>query len=195
MKSGARWALWVALGLAIGVSLVWEWVPLGDASARIDGLPLNGLGYAGRELPLTDGEKSIYEPARVVKRLYQVGSQKIVLVIIDGSRNRHAVHDPTYCFRGAGWDTVASRDSTVAGGSARRLTLARQGRKVEALYWISDGTVRHASSPLYWWQTTLRRLTFGRSGAEPLLVVLQPFGDEPVDWNRVLGQFPALLDI
>jgi len=194
MNNSAKNFLWIALGVALILSLVWQFVPLRDASARLNALPLKGLGFQGRDLPLADVEISIYSPARVLKRIYQVGRQQVIVVAIDGSRNRHAIHDPTFCFRGAGWTIGASRDLPVPGGYVRVLSLTKDSRHIEAVYWLSDGQTRHASALEYWWQTTWRRLTLGHSGAEPILFVLQPVNRESLDWELLLQQFPELLE-
>ncbi len=194
MKIPAKTIIWLTLGAAVVLSLIWQFVPLRDASARLNAIPMSGLGYQGRELPLAEVETSIYSPARVVKRLYQVGRQQVIMVAIDGSRNRHAIHDPTYCFRGAGWTMGTARDIRVLGGYARVLSLTKAGRSVEAMYWLSDGRTRHASALQYWWQTTWRRITLGHSGEEPILFVLQPVNRESLDWEMLLRQFPGLLE-
>ena len=194
MNNTAQKVLWIALGIALLLSLVWQFAPLSDASARLNAIPLRGLDFQGRDLPLAPVEISIYSPARVLKRIYQVGRQQVIVVAIDGSRNRHAIHDPTFCFRGAGWTIGAARDLPVPGGYVRVLSLAKEGRHIEAMYWLSDGQTRHASALEYWWQTTWRRLTLGHSGAEPILFVLQPVNRESLDWELLLQQFPGLLE-
>ncbi len=194
MNNTAQKVLWIALGIALLLSLVWQFAPLSDASARLNAIPLRGLDFQGRDLPLAPVEISIYSPARVLKRIYQVGRQQVIVVAIDGSRNRHAIHDPTFCFRGAGWTIGAARDLPVPGGYVRVLSLAKEGRHIEAMYWLSDGQTRHASALEYWWQTTWRRLTLGHSGAEPILFVLQPVNRESLDWELLLQEFPGLLE-
>lgn len=193
MNNTAKKVLWIALGLAVVLSLVWQFVPLPDAGARLDAIPLSGFGFTGRDLPLADVEASIYKPARVLKRIYAVGHQQVIVVAIDGSRNRHAIHDPTFCFRGAGWTIASYRDIPVPGGTARLLSLNKDGRNIEAMYWMSDGRTRYPSAMHYWWQTTLRRLTLGHSGAEPILFVLQPANGDSLDWERLLEEFPQLV--
>jgi hypothetical protein len=194
MNNSAKKILWIALGIALVLSLVWQFVPLRDASDRLDAIPMSGLGVHGKDLPLAEVETSIYSPARVLKRLYQVGRQQVIVVAIDGSRNRHAIHDPTFCFRGAGWTIGAAREVPVPGGYARVLSLTKDGKHIEAMYWLSDGRTRHASALEYWWQTTWRRLTLGQSGAEPILFVLQPVNRDSLDWELLLQQFPGLLE-
>lgn len=195
MKKPLRNLLWLALALAVALSLLWEFVPLPDASARLNALPLRGFGYAGRDVPLTEVETSIYGPARTLKRLYQIGSQRVLVVLIDGSRNRHAVHDPTFCFRGAGWTIAAAGDTPIPGGVGKLVRLAKGAESAQAMYWWSDGQHRYTSTLRYWWQTTWRRLTFGRSSGEPVLFVVQPVAGETVRWETLVQQWPILFEL
>ena len=149
MKKNYRKLLWPGLGLAVVLSLLWEFVPLRDASARLDALPAQGLLFTSRDVPLTDGETGIYQPARAIKRLYEVRGQVVMVLVVDGSRNRHAVHDPTFCFRGAGWTVAGTRVTPIPGGTANLLTLTKGNQTAEAMYWLSDGHTRHASTPRY----------------------------------------------
>src|SRR5205823_6175223 len=110
-----------------------------------------------RELQLEPAESAIYGKARATKRLYQVGAQRFVIIVIDGTNNRHAVHDPLYCFRGAGWSMKDEEPFPIPGGSAKLLRLTNGRDMREALHWFSDGAQRYSSSMRYWWQTTLRR--------------------------------------
>lgn len=189
-----RW-LWAALGLAVVLALVWQLAPVTDASNRLAALPANGLGVSSRDLALSEVEQTVFSRARTLKRLYKVGGQMFILQVIDASRDRHAIHDPLYCFRGAGWEVASTRELAVPGGSAQLLSLRRKADSAEAVYWISDGKVRHASAVRYRWQTALRRLTFGNSGAEPVLIILQPFNGAAPSWSGVFERFPALFDL
>ena len=195
MKPAVRRALWFLLALGLGAALLGEFVRLPDASPRVDALPLSGFGFAGRDLPLNDHEHAIFGHARVLKRLYQVGRQRVVVQIIDATRDRHAVHDPMFCFRGAGWEPAARRPLPVPGGAAEHFALQRGGNRAEAVVWFSNGHTRHASAPRHWRETIARRLTLGRSGPEPVLVILQPLAGETVDWTELFDRFPALFDV
>jgi hypothetical protein len=63
-----KWTRRLALGLAALLTLtaigVWELVTLPDAADRLAALPVSGLGFASRELPLTTAERDIYGRAR-----------------------------------------------------------------------------------------------------------------------------------
>lgn len=195
MNTVAKKLLWIGLGLAVVLSVLWSSIPLPDAGKRLSTLPIRGLGFASQEIPLTATEKSIYGEATAVKRVYQFGHRRFILVAIDGTRNRHAVHDPLYCFRGAGWLPASEERFPISGGEACRVRLHRDREEAEALFWFTDGRTRHGSAMRYWWQTTLRRLTFGKSGGEPVLMLLQPAAGEPSAWESALQAVAGLQDV
>lgn len=193
MKFRPRQLLAAGLVLALALAFIWERVPLGDAQERVRRLPPEGFGFASRDLPLSEAEREIFGAATVTKRLYQLGRERFTLVIVDGSKNRHAVHDPTYCFRGAGWRIEGREGVSVPGGQIARLRLRKGDQRREAAYWISNGVVRHSSAARCWWQTGMRRLTLGGSGPEPVLVLVQPVeGSELLDPGRLPERLPEL---
>jgi EpsI family protein len=194
MKTSHR-LIWIALACSVILALSWQWFPLAHSGDRLQQLPSQGWRVISREMPLNPNEKAIFGQARVLKRLYQVDGQRVVLVGIDGSQERHAVHDPLYCFRGAGWEVESESEFPVPGGVATRLVLKKGSEKAEAVYWISNGRDRHTSPLRYWWQATWRRLTLGRSGAEPVLIILQPATGEGVRWEKVFQSFPGLFEL
>lgn len=187
--------LWIGLAIAIGLGLLWQFYPLRDAQARIKALPQNGLSYSGQDLQIPDAMRALFGKAEVIKRGYQVGEQRFIVWIIDGSHNRHAVHDPLYCIRGDGWTVISQNDFPVDGGTAQLIRAEKKGRETESLVWFSNGSERHGSALRYWWQTTLRRLTLGHAGEEPILVTVQPAGGAPVNWRELTEKFPALFEL
>ena len=189
-----RW-LWVALGTVMALSLLWELVPRSDASARLNRLPVSGFHLFSRDIPLNKVEEDIYHGANVRKRLYQAGHEKFILLAIDGTNDRHAVHDPTYCFLGGGWKVGTDRTLPIPGGVARLLDLTKNGGNVEIMFWISDNRTRHGSALRAWWQSTLRRLTFVLSVEEPVIFILQPLPGTTVNWDDIRVEFPAVFEI
>lgn len=187
--------LWAFLAVAAILGAVWEFCPLRDARARLNSLPKYGPGFTGRDIPLDANEAGSFAGVSALKRLYQFRGYRFVLLVIDGSRDRHAVHDPVYCFRGAGWQTVKQETFPIAGGKVKWLRLKKQASETEAVCWFTDGVARYASALRYWWQTTVRRLSLGRSGAEPVLVIVQPYGGDEVDWQEILREFEPLTAI
>jgi hypothetical protein len=189
----------IAAGLfivAAVLTLAWSTYPLpDDAQDRLRALPASGFHFSSRELPLAPDEAAALDKARVLKRLYQVGDQCFVLMVVDGASNRHAVHDPVYCFRGAGWTVQDRAAYAIRGGSAALLTLVRgDGEHQQVMFWITNDEARFAQPLRYWWQATLRRITFGRSGPQPVLVILQPSVRGSFDWHKLMENFPELLD-
>jgi len=83
----------------------------------------------------------------------------------------------------------------VEGGAAQLVRLSKKGQETEALFWFSDGSCRYPSPLRYWWQTTLRRLTLGHSGKEPVLIVIQPVGTEIVNWSKLVKRFWPIFEV
>ena len=195
MEKRSQFWLWAALVSAILLGALWQYAPLADASKRIENFPLKGIGYQGRDVPLEPFEEEFFQDVTVVKRVYEVGGNYFFITILDGTQNRHVVHDPYYCFRGGGWDIVKETPFPIPGGTAAKLVIEKDGHQREALFWFSDGKERYSSPLKYWMQTSLRRLTLGLSGGEPILFVVQPLTNEPVDWNAFKQHFSKLFEI
>jgi hypothetical protein len=112
--------------------------------------------------------------------------------VVDGTRNRRAVHDPGFCFRGAGWKIESEQPFALPHGEGRLVRLSRASETAEAVYWYSDGLSAHADPRRYWLEATLRRLSLGRSGPEPVLVMLVPAGPSPAGWQEWMRSWPML---
>jgi hypothetical protein len=170
----SRKLLWIGAALAIGLGLVWQYYPLTSPGLdRMAQIPLSGATFQGKDVPLTETEKLVFGQVDMVNRRYLFGGRDLFVSVVDGTKDRHAVHDPRYCFQGAGWRLLSETPFAVPGGMGRRLKLARGQDRFETYFWFADGSGRYASFPRYWWQTTLRRFTLGKWGAEPVLVVVQ----------------------
>lgn len=192
MEKRRSW-LWGLLILALILGLIWQFYPLPNAAQRFEHLPLFDKGFAGRNIPLNEFEKNFFKNVTVMKRLYTVGDQRLFITALDGTRNRHVVHDPYYCFRGGGWEIMSEEAVTLPKGEAKLLTLTREEKTQPALYWFSDGSTQYTSPMKYWWQATLRRLSLGASGPEPVLIIVQPIDGQELDWKALFKTFPELL--
>ncbi len=192
MKPIVRKLLWGALALAVVLCLALELVPRPTGPSRLEKLPLKGFGFAGRELPLNEAEKTIFQRAKVVKRVYQAGANQFVLLAVDGGSDRHAIHDPLYCFRGAGWTVVREQAQPIPGGAGKVIRLAKKQQTAEALFWISDGQSRHASAMSAWGQSMRARLGLASSAQTPVLVLLQPVVGGTVNWADLVHRCPEL---
>ena len=130
MKLTSRHWLWLGLAVVALLSGLWSWRPMDKSAGRLAILPLEGFGFSSRDLPLNQTEIQTYRQAEAIKRLYQTKGQRFILTAVDGSRNRHAVHDPLYCFRGDGWQVLRQQLVTVPGGHAKLLTLMMSLREI-----------------------------------------------------------------
>lgn len=196
-SSGAGWVRPISLGaryfamaaactIVIG-GLLGRWG--GDGEARRIDFRERGLLYSSTNVQLAPSEATQFASVDVVKRRVRTASGEFDLLVVDGTRNRHAVHVPTVCHLGDGWEPLASRPFEIDGGAARWVRMSRRGVTTECVYWFSDQEHRSASPWWYWSATTLRRLTGGRSGSEPVLVVLTQATESPVDWENALAAF------
>ena len=187
--------LWIFLFAALLLSIIWQFFPLGDAQARMQRLPLYGQDFEGYIVPLSPEEQKTFHEIAVIKRIYQIGTQKCFLYVLDGTNNRHLVHDPAYCFRGSGWEIAQDQPFPLRHGVASLVLLTKGNERKDALYWYADGAVPFRSPFVYWWKTTLRRLTLGLSGPEPVLVVIQPLDTQTLNLIQLVDDFPALNDL
>jgi hypothetical protein len=190
-----RYTKVVGLGLLVCFIVAIELYQLPDASDRVRNLPAKAFGVSSRDIPFTETEISVLGKACSLRREYQCGNQRVMVTILDGNENRHAVHDPLYCIHGAGWLVEESRDMQIPGGDARQLIVHRNGSQSEILYWFSTPGNKHTSLMRYRWQTVLRRITFGRAGKEPVLVLLQPATTKKVDWQKFFSDFTYLSNL
>ncbi len=187
--------LWALLGIAIAVSILWT-RPLQDASERIASLPVSGMFYTSQNVPLSDAEKQFFGKAGVTRRMVSLRGQVFLLTVVDGTGDRHSVHDPLYCFRGAGNTIVQQLSVSTDRGQVSQVIMTGPNGPMNALYWFSDGVQHHSEPWKYLLQTAWRRMTLGASGAEPILVILVPMNPaQQVDWAKVLEYWPEILKL
>jgi len=186
-----KYLLWFFLFIAISAALLWQYAPLNDATARIQPA-LQAL--SGEDVPLSEDEKKFYSGATCIKRRTTVDGKVVWFFIIDGTKNRHAIHDPLFCFQGAGWEVANKKVIPLAKGEGVLLELKKGLQKHDYLYWFSDGQKYFYSFPQFWLKSTLRRLTMGHSGEEPVIIIIQPEDDNP-DWEAILKAFQPLMTI
>lgn len=186
-------ALLSFLSLVIVIGIIWQFFPLTNAQARLDKIPLSGPDFSGENIPVTPQELEYLPHVNIIKRLYTVGDEKYFIYVLDGTANRHAVHDPTYCFAGGGWTVINTQDIPFQNGSASIYTLQKGDQTRRVLLWFTNGKTVFASPWRYWWETTLRRLTLGSYGQEPVLVVVQPLTPGEKNWKEFFDQFPQII--
>ncbi len=181
-----RRVLWCGLILALILTVVWPLIPVPSAANRLAAIPTSSPDFHASPMAFSASDLAFLGQAQSVQYLITMRSGgRLVLTVIDGSHNRHAVHDPGYCFAGAGWSVQDKRSVTVPSGSATWVALARDHQKAEALWFFDDGHHQFTSPIEYWLETSARRASLGHSGPEPVLVSLRSLPDEPVHWDRV----------
>lgn len=178
--------LWCLLAAVAVITIAWPMIPLPQAKGRL------ALGFNGSrdfqilKLDLKPEDREFLGKADASQYLVSMkDGSRLVLTVIDGTENRHAVHDPAYCFSGGGWKIRAKNTIKLPSGEATLITLAMGSRTAEALWFFDDAKHQFASPLEYWFRTGFRRMTLGRSGAEPILVTLRSLEDGSVDWDRV----------
>lgn len=172
-----------------------EVIPLSDASDRLMAIPDHGSEFTTRAIPLSPHDEALLGEANAVKWIvHPAQGGPFVLSAIDGTRNRQAVHDPRYCFEGAGWRLVSQTKRETERGTVMVLEIERNGVTRQALFWFTDGKSRFASPMRYWMAATLRRLTFGAAGEEPILYFVQGLterDDDEGDLIELIDPFDA----
>lgn len=181
-----RILLWTAIGLTAVVTLIWPLLPTPPATDRLAAIPSSGPDFQSQPLELSAADLAFLGKARTLQRIISMrGGGQLVLTVIDGTENRHAVHDPLYCLSGAGWKRIQTELVKVNSGEATHVSLTKDGMTAEVIWFFDDGNKQFTSPLEYWFRTSCRRATLGRSGPEPLLVSLRGISNEPVNWDRV----------
>lgn len=167
-----KYVLWLLFALSLALLLVWKMIPLNDGSARIQ-TALQTLH--ARPVPLTPNECDFFKGTNIVKLSVKTSQGKAWVFIIDATHNRHVIHDPRFCFQGAGWKLIQENPLSLANGSAMELLLSRGNQTKKFAYWFSNGENSYHSFIRYWLSCTLRRLSCGLSSQEPILIMVEPY--------------------
>jgi hypothetical protein len=181
-----RRALLILCGIAALTALIWPVLPMAEGEDRLSNMPLSGSEFSSQLVELSPEDQKFLAGARAVQRvLHPRRGAPILLTVIDGSGNRHAVHDPSYCLAGSGWKIRSQKELAMPSGQANWITMEKEGVTMEALWFFDDGKGQFTSAQKYWWRASLRRASRGLSGAEPLLVMLRVPPGEHADWQRM----------
>lgn len=178
--------LGVMCGLVATVALVWPALPMAEGPPRLANIPIEGPDFHSVPMELSPADTKFLAGAAAVQRIVRPHhGPPFMLTVIDGSGNRHAVHDPTYCLAGGGWNILHKQQIAMNSGEATWLSMEKDGVKLEALWFFDDGSEQFTSPLTYWSRASLRRATRGLSGPEPLLVMLRIPPGESADWKRI----------
>lgn len=181
------------LVVAIVLTMVWDRIELPNADQRVKEALKETANLTVTPLEPTEAEKEILGSALVAKNVYQARGEQFLVIVLDGSSNRQAVHDPRHCFHSGGWTIESESHFDLPQGNATHLYIRQRNQQTGVLYWYSDGQQQHSSPWQYWLTSTLRRLTFGYSGDEQLLVLVQKVTPVQVtNWETLFAGFPGL---
>lgn len=181
-----RWFFFVLLA-AIILSLGWDYIPLANSVDRLAQLRESGALIGAENLPLSAEDLAALKGAEAIKLCSHFEGRDWTLIAVDGTRNRKFIHDPQYCFQGTGWKCVEKKKLQLTKGKAEILKFTRDGETKLFAYWFDNGTRSFHSMPEFLFQATLRRITLGLSGHEPVFLTLYPSGNGPTleEWKSV----------
>jgi hypothetical protein len=174
----------------IAGAVVWELAPRPTAAER-SGPPLRGPGFVGVDQPLSSAEEEILGAARPLKRRYQFGESAVIMLAVHGDAQPHAIHDPSYCLTGDGWQVIGEDFIDIPGGQGRLIRVQKGDCESEFVYWFSAGERRHSSFWRFWLERMRTHLL--RQNTPLGMVMLQPAPNKTVDWNAILANFPHVL--
>jgi hypothetical protein len=80
------------------------------------------------------------------------------------------------------------------GGEAMRMSLKSEEIECQAIFFYSTGRTIFSNPTEYWLRATLRRWTLGRSGPEPVLIMVQSL-DSGASMDDAVNQFLPLLNL
>ena len=191
MTKQRRKFLWLIFVASLLVGMVWDLIPVQRDENRLQILLDDNQSLPMIELPLADRD---FLGEHIIQRLCQAGNQLFVLTVVDGAKDRHALHEPMYCFRGAGWEVQTQSTFPLADGSEKLVSLQRDTQQLEILYWFSDGKERHASAINTWLNSILHRASFGHIKDPQVLVIIQPWNTQTLDWKLLFVRSPILFE-
>ena len=90
----------------VALSMLWPRLPMAGDPAPLDRIPREGIGLKSRDVEISPIEKKWLGGAAGLKRIFSFRDRLWLLAVTDGTNNRQAVHDPTYCFLGEGWKII-----------------------------------------------------------------------------------------
>jgi hypothetical protein len=195
MSPLAHGLLWLSLCMALAMGIALDACgPAGEGS-RIRCIPARGPGYCSFDIPMERGAPAPYRRAFVLRRCYRMGTSRFMLIVVDGSGGLQPIVDLLRPLAGNGWPIQNGRQARIRGGSCTILRTGKGSPGRETAYWFSDGSTRHGSFLRYLLQYSLRRLSLGRFGREPLLVMIRPADGYPGNPEEIMNQFGALFEI
>ncbi len=143
-----------------------------------------GQSLSGREVELEPSTRALLRPTGWSYRAWGA-DDRYTACLVHGSGREVRLHAPEICYRGAGWEVVATTDLPLPepfeGGPAKvsELLLARpEGRRLSWVFYRAGGTSTHSYNSFVWnalWQP---------AKSQALIFVSAPV-DEGLDAARI----------
>ena len=191
MKKQNKSIFFISLIAALVTVIVWDSFDLESATVRLESLSHQGIGYKSQAVELLDSEKEIFGQLDFNRRFYHTNNGSFIVTLIDGTKDRHAVHDPMYCFTGAGWEHSEIKNKA----SYKHIRLTKNKSSIEVIYYFSNSNEIYSTKQRYLFDCSLRRLSLGWSGKEPILVVIQSIENQSLNWHDIIKVLPELQSI
>ena len=187
---------WVSFIGLLGAILVYAIVPVANARDRLEFIPSESHSFNSVEIPFTQEEKDFLRDAHAIKRLYSLSDgNTLMMLVVDGAEDRHVVHNPVFCIKGAGDEILSEESMPLVKGSGSKLKIKTDSGFQEMAYWYSTLNRRHSSFANLLWDNVLNRLSFGTATNAPVMVVLYSSSNKSINWNRVPDQLPFLMSL
>lgn len=149
--------------------------------------------FANKSIEPSMAEKNFHQSSDLYKKAFHINGQNVLVVIIDGKNDRHAIHDPEFCFKGSGWSISNSRKLPINGGQGNLIRLDKNGITSNCLFWFSDGHNKYSSFSQFVAATTLNKLKIWDTKSNLRAVCIQSFPGQPVDFSRLSKDFDPVL--
>jgi EpsI family protein len=156
-------------------------------------------GIAFRDWKSTDQQLSASErelllpDASLIRRFESASGQAVELAVVAGHR-KQTIHTPGFCMAGGGWELSSQRVYTLQlpGGPvpATRAVMVRNGARVVATYFFTDGRFSTPNLMRFQGEQLLRRLK-GEAPLGALVRILVPCGEKVSAAERLSDDFAA----
>jgi EpsI family protein len=146
-------------------------------------IPLELLGFGGRDLQLTDQEAAVAGVSDYLFRAYgnegsSSGGFSVYVGYYAAQTGGRTIHSPKNCLPGSGWQALAATSALVLGvdgksSTVNRYLLQNEGQRALVLYWYQGrGRVAHNEYAVKW--DLLRDAALSRRSEEALVRIVVP---------------------
>ena len=68
-----------------------------------------------------------------------------MVLVVDGTEDRHVIHNPAFCLMGAGKEIASERDLPLSRGNGSILSISSETSFQELAFWYTNGKSRYTS--------------------------------------------------